>query len=346
MNNNFSNNKINQKIVVVGNGYRNSISDNLFRDVIEKRINNVEYLYIWDIKNPITRFIQTRYYSRKWNLYLKFPCFKKLFKKYNALEKIKTMEKGTVVIINLASQYSNLTTIEELSELKKCGYTLVLFCIDSIDSPQMNNGEIVSWFSTFDLVISDSPEDANKYNLFYHMDPYPWNSSEIHNQIVKNDIYFLGRGKNRTDLCVDIYNYLNKKNVSCDFTIVDLEKNLSDTDNKSNGIKIVNSKVPYNHILNGISQSNCILELISYGNGASLRYFESIVFNKKLLTNNKDAKKLPFFNPKFMRIIDSVEDIDIEWLKKKEDINYNYIDEFSVISFLTDVRNELAKKGL
>ena len=78
-----------KKIIIIGNGFKNSISDNLFRDVINNEIDNVEYYYIWDIKNSFVSFLQKRYYSRKWNLYKKIPFFKWIFKRYNAFERIK-----------------------------------------------------------------------------------------------------------------------------------------------------------------------------------------------------------------------------------------------------------------
>ncbi len=330
-----------RKVIIVGNGYTNSVSDDIFRDVIENKVTCAEYYYLWNIENVLINFLRRAYYKRKWGLYKKFPFFARYFKKYNAFEKIKNTEKDSIVIVNLASQYSNLTTKDELLELKKSGVVLVLFCVDAIESPQMNYGEVVSWFPIFDLVISDTPEDAKKYNLYYHMDPFPYNNKELPDLQCDNDLYFLGRGKDRIKFCKDIACRLDRDEIKYDFTIIQQEKVES-----REGIKYRADKVPYREIINGISRSNCILEILSYNNSASLRYFEAIVFNKKLLTNNQEAASLPFFNPDYMKIINSPDDIDVEWLKRKENINYHYKGEFSPSNFIEDVRREISHRGL
>lgn len=49
----------------------------------------------------------------------------------------------------------------------------------------------------------------------------------------------------------------------------------------------------------------------------------------KNLTNNPNIKELSFYNPKYMQHFESVEDIDFEWVKKRELIDYHYNNEFS-----------------
>lgn len=75
--------------------------------------------------------------------------------------------------------------------------------------------------------------------------------------------------------------------------------------------------------------------------GVTLRYYEAIVYNKKLLTNNKFVKRLPFYNPKFMYIYEKVEDIDIEWIKKEEMVDYKYNDEFSPVKLIEDIKKRV-----
>ncbi len=59
------------------------------------------------------------------------------------------------------------------------------------------------------------------------------------------------------------------------------------------------------------------------------RYLEAILYNKKLLTNNKYLNMLPYFKERYMKYFENIEDIDIEWIKKVEDIDYGYKGEFS-----------------
>ena len=101
--------------------------------------------------------------------------------------------------------------------------------------------------------------------------------------------------------------------------------------------------MPYEKVISQTMATNCIFEVLQDNQyGQSLRYFEAVCFNKKLLTNNKNIKNLPFYNEKYMKIFEEIDDIDYDWVKKREEINYNYNNEFSPI-FLIDKIDELYK---
>ena len=80
------------------------------------------------------------------------------------------------------------------------------------------------------------------------------------------------------------------------------------------------------------------MEILQKGQtGPTLRYFEAVCYNKKLLTNNPHIVNFPFYKPEWMKIYQKPEDIDINWLKEKEQIDYGYNGEFSptkLIDFL------------
>lgn len=68
-----------------------------------------------------------------------------------------------------------------------------------------------------------------------------------------------------------------------------------------------------------MKSTNCILEILQEGQyQQSIRYFEAIIYNKKLLTNNKNVKNLPYFDERYMRYFSSITDIDLSGLKKKK----------------------------
>ena len=76
------------------------------------------------------------------------------------------------------------------------------------------------------------------------------------------------------------------------------------------------------------SHTNCIFEICK---SAILvvtdRYRKAVVFNKKYVCNNPSIKELPFYNEKWMKIIESPDDINdelLDWISKKEDIDYGY----------------------
>lgn len=84
---------------------------------------------------------------------------------------------------------------------------------------------------------------------------------------------------------------------------------------------------------------NCILEVLQQDQaGSSLRYFEAVCYNKKLLTTNKDIVNYPFYDSRYMKVFTDLSDIDMQWVKKTENINYGYIDEFSPQHLLEEVK--------
>ena len=83
------------------------------------------------------------------------------------------------------------------------------------------------------------------------------------------------------------------------------------------------------------SPEACVVDvrvLLQKGQQAqSIRYFEAIVYNKKLLTNNRHLEELPFYNSHFMRCFRDASEIDWNWVKKPEDIDYQYDGSFSPV---------------
>ena len=72
------------------------------------------------------------------------------------------------------------------------------------------------------------------------------------------------------------------------------------------------------------------LEILQEGqNQQSARYFEAVVYNKKLLTTNDRISALPFYNPDYMKVFHTSSDVDIDWLKARDMVDYGYKGEFS-----------------
>ena len=93
---------------------------------------------------------------------------------------------------------------------------------------------------------------------------------------------------------------------------------------------IYNKRIPYSEVVEKNKASNCILEIISSGqSGASLRYYEAVCYNKKLLTNNKNVVNLPFYNPDYIHVFEKPEDIDWDWVKERIQVDYHYDGRFS-----------------
>lgn len=98
------------------------------------------------------------------------------------------------------------------------------------------------------------------------------------------------------------------------------------------------SWLPYEQVLEESLAANCILELVRPGQlGLTLRSYEVVCYNRKLLTNNKAILDFEFYDERFMRYFESVEDIDWDWVKEDVEVDYHYNNEFSPVHLIEDV---------
>ena len=90
--------------------------------------------------------------------------------------------------------------------------------------------------------------------------------------------------------------------------------------------------------------SKCVLEFMQEGqNGATLRYFEAVCYNKKLLTDNPNITEFPYYDSRWMRVFKNVEDIDVNWLKENDEVDYQYKGDFSPVELVAYVQKKFSK---
>jgi len=196
-------------------------------------------------------------------------------------------------------------------------------------------------------LISDVWDDVLTYDKFDAKEfGFTWFGYTYYSQIAENkrggvkqsDIYYVGyeKGGREEKLC-KLYQFLMKHGISCRFDIVAPKK-------KDTNIRYLKEKIPYPDVLARVKNSNCILEVLQDGQESqSIRYFEAIIYNKKLLTNNKNIHELPYYNGRYMRYFENLKGIDIDWIRRREEIQYNYKGEFSPLK-LIDFLDKLDEK--
>lgn len=189
----------------------------------------------------------------------------------------------------------------------------------------------------YDFVVTSDPDDAQEFGLGLIYEIY--SKLDIAEKgTIKNDLMFVGRGKGREELLLNIYEYLKEKNIDFEINICGKGEN--------RGTKLqYTGYMPYSEIIGKVMESNCILEILQQGqSGLTQRTMEAIVYNKKLLTNNKNIVKLPFYNKDYIQVFENPADINIEFVKKKISINYGYKGEYSSSVFI-DKAVEMLKES-
>lgn len=204
----------------------------------------------------------------------------------------------------------------------------------------------------WDMVLSFDKQDCEAHG-FVWLGMHYYSRQELNiDDTINRDICFVGAATaGRRELLDDICGYVSKLGAKCDFTLVTpAEKNfrikrlfVNEGDYYSKeGVCLTKKNISYKDILKKTIQSNCILELVQPGQKSqTLRYFEAVIYNKKLLTNNQYIKELPFYNERYMHIFSDVEDIDASWLKKREIIDYQYKDEFSPVYIIRLIEDNM-----
>ena len=223
-----------------------------------------------------------------------------------------------------------------LNKCKTRGIKIYLLILDAMraESDVMKGSRKLFFYKVWDEVFTFDPEDAKRYGFTYKgFCTYSKNNTFVNRvPVVMNDVYFSGNTKGgRSEIINSTYRCLSGRGCICKFD-VQKKTNKGDT---CNGINYVEKWIPYEEVLCRMLESNCILEIIQNNqSGPSLRYFEAIFYNKKLLTNNKNIEDYPYYNPKWMKTFDSPEEINVEWIKSHDEVDYQYKGEFSPVNFI------------
>ena len=182
----------------------------------------------------------------------------------------------------------------------------------------------------FDYIFNINYNEAVERGFIYTYVPYNYKKPND-KFILKNDICFAGAAKDRLDFLLKIYENLISNGISVSYRIVGVDKKQQRYNDKI----VYNKQVPYESILETVYESNCILEVLAYKQtGATLRYYEAVVNNKKLLTNNKNVVNLPFYNPDYIHVFETADDIDTKWIIERSNVDYHYDGRFSMSHFV------------
>jgi hypothetical protein len=205
------------------------------------------------------------------------------------------------------------------------------------------------------LLVADIPQfrcltfdegDAEKYGYVHTRNIY--SLTDIHTQRRKKDVYFCFTGKNRLKKVKKIAAYFRSHGVDYEFFMAGERKCPAELKDGTSGIRFFKKRRPYHEILEDMYGANCLLEVTAPGQkGVTLRYYEAVCYNKKLLTNNPNIAKLPFYNPRYMKIFQKIEEIDCEWITETETVDYGYDGRFSPVQLLREIEGkEAAGKSL
>ena len=303
---------------------QNSLYDDLLADVSKKCSDEIIVIKGATIapSNMLLKVIKRVHFSGKVNKIFRAP-FKRI---WYTLDKIQFDINTQYVIVfwgigNNPMDTQYLLKMQDRYDIK---YGLILFDplssrFSSVAREYVNK---IKW----DFIFTYDDADAYKYHFMHSFVPYT--TYPICSYMVKDlaDLIFVGINKDRIDEIHTIYKQSQNNGVKSFFRVTEVPKRIQ----IQNSTILYNERIRYRQCAEEVQCCNCILEILSEGHsGATLRYYEAVCYNKKLLTNNKNVVNLPFYNPDYIHIFEKPEDIDWDWVKERIPVDYHYDGRFS-----------------
>lgn len=194
---------------------------------------------------------------------------------------------------------------------------------------------LIDYWGTYDLL------EKEKYDMDFY---YPEIESKIDLSSVSIhstcDVFFAGAAKKRFSQILEAYDYFTSHGVKCHFIIMDVDEKEKEI---RAGIEYINEFMPYRRMLELSVQSNCILEISQEGAvGNTSRFLEAVIYNKKLVTNNRGILNEKYYNPKFMKVYNSITEISPSFIKEEIDVDYEYAEDFSPVGLIKCIDNVIS----
>lgn len=288
------------------------------------------------LNSIIKQYVRLIHLSNKLNKIISMPL-KHIWYNFSDYKKL-LPHISQVIVIDLALENSLLVEISK--DCRNNSIPVSLFLINTLDSSVRameavrSNMRKVKW----DTIYTFDRSDAIKYNMKYLPFCYYSKMDIPYKRIPKNDLYVIATfSPDRSELFLSLYKMLTGKGCKCDFNFC---RYFSYTPSVPEGIHINSKRIPYRNTLDAMLNSKTILEIIrGEQTGPTLRYFEAVCYNKKLLTNNPEIVNFPYYDSRFMKCFSSISDIDIDWIKENIDVDYHYQGDFSPCHMIDCILN-------
>ncbi|MFD2824232.1 hypothetical protein ACFS5M_11175 [Lacinutrix iliipiscaria] len=248
---------------------------------------------------------------------LKRYKYKHIFQKiYAGIYKLLTKKK-------LKNFYQLQPVIKELQD-KTYDYTLVvrpdLFFDSQLTTLKNNTNNFIAYYHDsinniprkkevihfFDKVYSYERKDVKDYNL--HFIPNFIYLNQEYKKNAPNYMAFTIMSKDyRFKTLEKLAAQFKEKHISYQFLVQ------SDKDTQSDLIHFIKERKNNAQVLDYLKQTHSIVDIHKYGvqDGLTFRVFESLFFEKKIITTNKDIKTYDFYNPNNIFVIEDVKAFDI-----------------------------------
>lgn len=315
----------------------NTMFKALFRDVYgipcvyfvteRSRPDSIPYRYLHSKKVQwITLGLSNLFYLKLFLTYYKLP---------RLVRKLKRDYDHVSILFNASALRGPAYPLWFFRQLKKTA-SLNLFYLDVRDHLNVCHeaNELVEQ-GVFDKVFTVDADDAKKYDMILRGTPYSKLSIE---EASRSDmhLYFCGREAGRAYILYKIWKSAKEHEIKLEYDLLRAEKFIDFFEGDSN--VHLTEHLPYMEVLKRELSSVCILDITQADQSAlTLRPYEAVVYNKKLLTNNRNIKQFKYYDERYMRYFETAEDIDWDWVREDIYVDYSYEGDFSPVYLLDEL---------
>lgn len=328
-------------IVVPGNGFPKYTYEDIHKD------DRVQFLNSTTVRCPRSKFLSTLkklHCSTKINQIVNLPL-KRLIWGFS-LDKIDWDPNKQYYVLLIGPKPMTAKYMNELKKKHNIKYVIMTAVPLGENTELGYNKYLLDFISAVDIdyLFSSDVGNVEKYGFTFNYCPYSVFNKKTDQ--IEYDLFFAATPKKRIDNCLKLYEDSLKNGVNARFRLT----NVVSVKQKDYGEGVIYNKyIEYPSLIDEVLKSNCILEIVKVGQRCNtLRYYEAVCYNKKLLTTNKNVVNLPFYDPRYMKVFEKPEDIDWEWVKKREPIDYHYDGRFSpthLIDKIIELEEEKKKEG-
>lgn len=196
-------------------------------------------------------------------------------------------EAKQVIIFDYGYQAGMETYIKKINP--SC--QVFLFAWNIIDKKHKNH----KLFTDKNAIFSTDRGCCKKYHFKYNHMFYTRDYYQPYSAKYQNRLFFLGADKGRAVYLAALKKKLEQSGLICDIRVV--TKSGRDFHNPSLSGIVTKTSLPYEEYCREIEHSGVLLDMNQKGQKAlTMRVMEAIYFSKKLITNNADIIRYPFYN--------------------------------------------------
>lgn len=183
--------------------------------------------------------------------------------------------------------------------------------------------------------------DCEEYGMSYFSEFESKIELKNNSNVPSSDVFFTGRAKQRLPKLIECYDYLSSLGLKCLFIILDAPE---DQKQEREGIVYTNQYMSYRRMLEYSIRSKCLLDINQEGaTGYTSRFLEAVIYNKLLITNTRGIEEHPLYDSRYIKEFRMITEVDLTFFKGKENIKYNYNNEFSPMNFIKKVSETVSK---